>query len=430
MDLEKVRIWKQEMTQHLENELLPFWKNRCWDGSYGGYITQFDKEGNDSGLDEKSLLAHMRMIYSLSIAHRYGHDPGGVYAELAKKGVYFAVENYWDPVYGGFYWLFNRKNTILIDKKIIYGQSFAIYALSTYAKVFNDPAALDYAEKCFDLLQIYAAETAYGGYWEMFERNWTLCGPGSSGGDRKTLDVHMHLMEAFTALYAASGKDIHRRKLKEIIEILVNKIMHPVYKTGVPQFFKNWETAPQIKFDIVWGWDRFQDGKAKKSNALDNTSYGHNVEFFWILADSVKVLGENPDNYRDLFSTILKHAVTHGVDYSFGGVYVEGSHDGSAVYDMTKEFWQQAEFLIGMLSAYLLYRDDVFLDAYENVHNFVMKYVINHKVGEWLPLLTREGTSIWSHMSHSWKINYHSVRSAVFSIDRLKRIILIEEGTE
>ncbi len=108
----------------------------------------------------------------------------------------------------------------------------------------------------------------------------------------------------FTALYAASGKDIHRRKLKEIIEILVNKIMHPVYKTGVPQFFRNWETAPQIKFDIVWGWDRFQDGETRKSNAFDNTSYGHNVEFFWILADSVKVLGENSDNYRDLFSTI------------------------------------------------------------------------------------------------------------------------------
>ncbi len=47
MDLEKVRIWKQEMTQHLENELLPFWKNRCWDGSYGGYLTQFDKEGGE-----------------------------------------------------------------------------------------------------------------------------------------------------------------------------------------------------------------------------------------------------------------------------------------------------------------------------------------------------------------------------------------------
>ncbi len=237
----------------------------------------------------------------------------------------------------------------------------------------------------------------------------------------------MHLMEAFSALYAASGKEIHRRKLKEIIDLLINKILHPVYKTGVPQFYRDWKTAPQIKFDIVWGWDRFQDGELKKSNPLDNTSYGHNVEFFWILLDAIRILGEDPDQFSDLFAAILKHAVSKGVDYSYGGVFVEGSHDGTAVYDMTKEFWQQAEFLIGMLSAYLLYREEIYLDVYENVHTFVMKYVINHNVGEWLPLLTREGKPLWEHMSHSWKVNYHSVRSAVLAVDRLERIIAIEK---
>lgn len=423
MNLIKIKAWKQEMTQHLEEELLPFWTQRCWDYSYGGYITQFDTDGNDSDVDEKSLLAHMRMIYSLSIAYKYDHDSDGICGNLAKQGVYFAIDNYWDPVHGGFYWLFNRKNAVLIDRKIVYGQSFAIYALATYSKVFGDPVALEYAEKCFALLQIHAAETACGGYWEMFERDWTLCAPGSGGGDRKTLDVHMHLMEAFTALYASSGNVIHKRKLKEIIEILITKLMHPEYMTGIPQFYKNWEVAPQIKFDIVWGWDRFQDDDNQKNNALDNTSYGHNVEFFWLLADSLQLLGENPDEYEDLFHRILTHAVTYGVDYSYGGVYVEGSHDGSKVFDMTKEFWQQAEFLIGMLTAYILYKDETYLNVYENIHNFVMKYVIKHEIGEWWPLLTREGKPIWKHMSHSWKINYHSVRSAVLSIERLYKII-------
>ena len=426
MDLKKIKAWKREMTQHLEEELLPFWKNRCWDYSYGGYNTQFDAHGKDSGVDEKSLLAHMRMIYSLSLAHMYGHDPDGICAGLAKKGVDFAIDNYWDSVYGGFFWLFDRKNNVLIDKKIIYGQSFAIYALATYAKIFGDSIALEYAEKCFDLLQIYASETAYGGYLEMFEQDWTVCSNDSGGGDRKTLDVHMHLMEAFTALYSASGKAIHRRKLKEIIEILIKKIIHPEYKTGIPQFNKEWEVAPQIKFDIVWGWDRFEENDNQKSNALDNTSYGHNIEFFWLLVDSLILLDENLDEYKDLFKTILKHAVTNGIDYSNGGVYVEGSHDGTKVYDMTKEFWQQAEFLIGMLTAYILYKDEKYLSGYENIHNFVMKYVIRHEIGEWLPLLTREGTPVWEHMSHSWKINYHSIRGTVLSIERLNKIILMD----
>ncbi|MCD6342382.1 MAG: AGE family epimerase/isomerase [Spirochaetaceae bacterium] len=422
MDRNKLKTWKSEMTSHLTEELLPFWTQRCWDGENGGYLTQFDTDGNDAGTDEKSLLAHMRTIYSLSLAHRHGHDPDGSILKLAEKGVNFAIEHYWDKKNGGFYWLFNRKNEVLIDKKIIYGHSFAIYALATYTSVSKDPIGLKYAEKCFNLLQIYASENSYGGYLEMFERDWALCGPGSGGGDRKTLDVHMHLMEAFTALFACSGKEIHKRKLEEVISLLIHRIMHPVYGTGIPQFYKDWSVAPQIKFDVIWGWDRFTGDEQIKAHD-DNTSYGHNIEFFWLLTAALKVLDINPHEYDELFTKILNHALGIGVDWEFGGVYVEGSHDGTEVYDNAKEFWQQAEFLTGMLDAYQLYKDEKYLEVYENIHTFLMKHGIKHEIGEWWPLLSREGKPIWTHMSHSWKVNYHSIRGTVLAINRLENIL-------
>jgi mannobiose 2-epimerase len=52
--------------------------------------------------------------------------------------------------------------------------------------------------------------------------------------------------------------------------------------------------------------------------------------------------------------------------------------------------------------------------------------MIKHEVGEWLPLLEREGKPIWTHMSHSWKVNYHTIRGTTYSIKRLERILLIE----
>jgi mannose/cellobiose epimerase-like protein (N-acyl-D-glucosamine 2-epimerase family) len=411
------------MEEHLYEELLPFWLDRLWDKEWGGFLTQWDKDGKDSGVDEKSLLAHMRTIYSLSLAAMHGHDRDGRCKDLADRGVQFAIDNYWDEVYGGFYWLFDRKGTVLINKKIVYGLSFAIYALSSYTKAFDNPIGLEYAEKCFDLLQKYGAETSYGGYWEMFERDWTLCGPGAEGGDRKTLDVHMHLMEAFTALYGASGKDIHRRKLLEIIDLIDTRILHPEYKTGIPQFFVDWSVAPQIKFNVIWGWDRFEGEEGEKANALDNTSYGHNVEFFWLLSDALRTLAVDRSQYDPMFEKLLTHAVTYGVDRTHGGVFVEGSLDGSAVYDRSKEFWQQAEFLVGMLDAYLAYGDEKYLEVYENVHRFVFDKMINHEVGEWLALLEEDGKPIWSHMSHSWKVNYHTIRSVVLSLDRMDRIL-------
>ena len=420
MNTEAILNYRNEAYKHLTTELLPFWETRCIDAVHGGYITHFDKDGNDSGEDEKSLIAQTRNLYTFSAAHRAGYGDGR-YAAIAKHGVNFLVNRMWDTAHGGFYWMMDREGNVKIDEKIVYGHSFAIYSLSEYTLATGDPIGLEYAEKVFDLLQKHATDTNHGGYFEMFHRNWELKGEGPAGGDRKTLDAHMHLMEAFTTLYEASGKQLHRRKLTEIIELLVHKIMHPVHGTGIPQFWADWTVAPQIKFDIIWGWDRFsEDGF--KSAAEDNTSYGHNVEFAWLLMHALDVADIPYAHYGDQLRKSFSHAVDHGVDWEFGGVFVEGSHDGP-VYDREKEFWQQAEVLIGFLDAYRIYADEKYLQAYATTHRFVFDKMIQHEVGEWLPLLTRQGEPIWTHMSHSWKINYHTVRAMVQSIIRMDKIL-------
>ncbi|MBT3242434.1 MAG: N-acylglucosamine 2-epimerase [Bacteroidetes bacterium] len=419
MQNEEISKYLNEAENHLRNELLPFWTNRMIDERNGGYITHFDRDGLDTGEDEKSLIAQSRSVYTLSSAHRAGYGDGAL-AGMAKHGVNFMIDKMWDKEYGGFYWMMDRKGNVQVDKKILYGLSFAIYSLSEYTLATGDTHGREYAEKTFDLIQKNCTDTYFGGYFEMFDRNWSLAGPGSKGGDRKTLDVHMHLMEAFTTLFECSNNELHRRKLLEDIEILLNRIMHPRYKTGIPQYFPNWKIAPQIKFDIIWGWDRFSE-EGEKDNSTDNTCYGHNAEFAWLLIHALKILGVKNDNYQKLLAEIFEHTIDNGIDKKYGGVFVEGPHSGG-VYDMEKEFWQQAEIMIGALDAYLMFGKEKFWDAYKNVHRFVFDKVINHKVGEWFPLLTREGKPIWDHMSHSWKVNYHTVRAMIQSIERLKKI--------
>lgn len=423
MNIKELNQLKGEAESHLINELLPFWTERMIDKKNGGYLTHFDKEGNDTGEDEKSLIAQTRCLYTVSSAYRagYGNDE---FAGMAEHGINFLIEKMWDNKYGGFYWMTDRKGDIKISKKIIYGQSFAIYSLSEYTLATGDQRGVEYAEKVFDLLQKYCVDTMYGGYREMFEHDWTLCGSGSNGGDRKTLDVHMHLMEAFTTLYECTGKDVHKRKLVEITDLLLNRIIHPVYKTGIPQFYNDWSVAPQIKFDIIWGWDRFSE-EGQKGNATDNTCYGHNAEFAWLFRHALNILGKDAGDYHDLFKTIYDHTADNGIDRDFGGVFVEGSHSGG-VYDREKEFWQQAEVLTGMLDAVIMTGDRKYQEAYKNVHRFVFDKVINKATGEWFPLLSRRGDPIWTHMGHSWKINYHTVRAMIQSISRLEKLIELQ----
>jgi mannobiose 2-epimerase len=420
MNLSHAQELRDEIVSYLNNGLLPFWISRTVDTQYGGFLTHFDEFGNDSGEDEKSLIAQSRSVFTYSSAHRAGYG-GGKLAEMARHGVDFMLNKMWDAEYGGFYWMMNRKGEVVIDEKIVYGHSFAIYSLSEYTLATGDPRGREYAEKVFDLLQKHAVDTHFGGYWEMFHRNWDLKGAGSAGGDRKTLDAHMHLMEAFTTLYECTGEQVHRRKLLEAIELLTKKIMHPKYGTGIPQFWADWTVAPQIKFDIVWGWDRFsEDGQ--KASAEDNTSYGHNSEFAWLLMHALDILKLPYDLYKQQIQKSFSHSVDNGIDWEFGGVFVEGSHAGE-VYDREKEFWQQAEMLIGMLDAYRYLKDEKYWNAYVNVHRFVFDKMINHKLGEWWPLMTRQGEPIWRHMSHSWKINYHDVRAMIQSVVRLDKLL-------
>ncbi len=420
IDRGQVSACLDECKKHFTTELLPFWLDRCKDDVNGGFNTQFDKDGNDTGLDEKSSLAQLRTVYSMSTTHRAGFGDGKC-AEYAKHGVDFLIDKVWDKEFGGYYWTTDRAGKPVIDKKIMYGLSFGMYAMAEYTMATGDPRGQEYAEKMFDLIKKYAADVMYGGFFEMFERNWDLCGPGAQGGDRKTLDVHMHLMEAFTTLYECTGKSIHRRTLLEDVDLLLKRIMHPKYATGIPQFTVDWKVAPQIKFDIVWGWDRFAEGGAKP-NAEDNTSAGHNVEFAWLLAHATDVLGSHWDEWKSVIKKAMDHGRDNGIDPEYGGVYVEGPHAGG-VYDMEKEFWQQAEVMIGMLEGCLRFGPEDYWDSYVNVHRFVMDKMVNHEVGEWWPLTTREGEPIWTHMSHSWKVNYHTIRCMVECIKRLEKLL-------
>ena len=85
MDKNAVLACRDELKGCLENELLPFWLDRCRDDVNGGYITHFDSEGNDTGEDEKSLIAQTRTVFTMSSAHRAGYG-GGKCGEYAKHG--------------------------------------------------------------------------------------------------------------------------------------------------------------------------------------------------------------------------------------------------------------------------------------------------------------------------------------------------------
>lgn len=408
----------EEVQNHLRDELLPFWLTHGVDKEYGGFLTYLDKNGNPTGETVKTHLCQTRCIYTYSSIHRAGIGKGE-FLQIAKQGVDFLIDHFWDDDLAGWYWTAQQDGTPLNKSKLTYGHSFAIYALSEYGMASGDHRGIEWAVKTYEVLQTLAADNCHGGYYEFLEHDWSKKRPGKYGGDRKSFDVHMHLMEAFTNLYEATGALIYKERTQEIVDLIFGRILHPEFGLGMAQFSLDWKPLRQILFADVWGSDR--DAEEGEGRPLDNTSYGHNIEFAWLLLHTIKVLGLDVEKYKPALRKIFDHAAKFGVDWERGGVFCEGPFNGPA-RERNKEFWQQSEALTGFLDAYILFGDHEYLDAYEKVHRFVMDHVINHKVGEWYPLFDENNNLLWDYMAHAWKINYHTVRSMILSEARLLKI--------
>lgn len=408
----------EEIREHLETGLLPFWLNNSIDREFGGYTTSFDRDGLPAADTDKYIVTQTRMIWGFSTAYRYYKDKK--FLAAAAQGVDFLIQYFWDNQQGGWYWKVNRSGKCLDAGKVVYGQIFAIYALSEYTMATEDVRGLEYAKQTFDLLQKYCTDTTYGGYYENLERDWMLSGAGFEGGDIKSLDIHMHIMEAYTNLYLCSHEEIHKRKLKEVIEVIVDRMMDMEAGCGRNQFNRAFEVRPPRNIRRTWNAER-EVGEALDKE-IDSTSYGHNLEFVWLLQWAQKTIGEEKEEYDILSRKLLEHCLQYGYDKELGGVFRDGPHQGKPLV-RDKEWWQNCEVLVGFLEGYERFADVRYREAFQQTWQFISKFMINHTVGEWKQLLNCQGEEIIGNIGNPWKGMYHTGRAMMECMIRLDRMI-------
>lgn len=415
-EFERIVELNTSIQDHLLNGIIPFWNKRSKDEIHGGYYTNFDGYGNRKDMPEKYLNTQSRLIWWFSSLNR--KYPSLEYKSLATHGVDFLLKELWDNNNGGFNWKITTTTSTIDKGKIVYGQSFAIYALAEYYLSTGDSRGLEYAEKTFDLLQKFAADAHFGGYYENLEEDWTPALGGWCAGDRKGLDTHMHLMEAFTTLYEASGKEVHKRKLLEIIDLICDKMVDQEVGCGLNQFDMAWKPIPAIAIRRTWNAER--EGEAP-ANPTETTSYGHNTELVWLMSRALKIANESLEPKKEIFKKLLDNALNYGVDWEKGGIFRDGLRKGGAMV-LEKEWWQHTEALVGFLDGFEIFQDPKYLDAFDCIWEFANKFMINHQTGEWRRLLKRDGTIDDDTIGNEWKVSYHSGRSMLECNERLNKL--------
>ena len=428
---EALKASYQGIKENLEQGILPFWIKNGIDHQYGGYLLDFDRDGAPLGDKEKMLVTQTRMIWGFSIlAREYESEE---YLAYAAQGVKFLIQHFWDQTYGGWNWTTELDGTKIDGGKVIYGQTFAIYTLSEYALALRDlnapkeeqEEALEYASKTFDLLQKYAADTLNGGYYENLEPDWSRAPYGAGAGDIKSLNIHMHMLEAYTTLYECSGLEIHRRKLQEVIDLVLQKMVDLNIGCGFDQFGPELVRRPAISIPRTWTQDREADSEI--ADAVDTTFYGHNIELVWLLNRANDVLGNPYHTYDYVGKLLLEHSLKYGFDYEYGGVYYAGPYVGEAT-KLEKEWWENCEALVGYLDGYEHLKEEKYLDAFLKTWEFCSRYLINHQVGEWYQLVSRNGEVLVGCIGNAWKGIYHTGRAMLECKRRLEKILNIRES--
>lgn len=383
----------------LKENIVSFWLAKSIDREHGGYTINLGPEGQVRPGGAKMIVTQARTLWLFSRLIRAGYGTDEM-VKAARHGYAFLTEHMWDKAHGGFYWEVDvTGHEKLNTAKHLYGQSFALYAMSEYYLATKDPAVLAFANGFFELLESKAHDKQNGGYHEAFHPDWTSAAdvesPMGTRDNQKLMNTHLHLLEALTTYYRASGSSLARQRLVELILIQSNTV---------------------VRKDVGACTDRYTQDWTPISTRV---SYGHDIENVWLLMDACEAVGQSNWPLLDFYTSLYGYSLKYGYDTTHGGFYDTGEFHQPAD-GRSKIWWVQAEALVSALYLYRMTDDAQYAAVFAQTFDFVNKYMADWTFGEWHGRTSPEGVANPANKAHAWKCGYHNGRAMIECLEILK----------
>jgi cellobiose epimerase len=379
----------------LAGNLMVFWKAHGPDTAYGGIHGFNDRRGAPKEDADKGLVQQARHLWSFSTWYAQREKTPEVKA-IADSTYRFLTEHFRDPKDGEFFYTVSRDGSKVVEpKKQLYAESFAIFALATYADVFAVPEAAEQALACFRSIDRRAHDAEHLGYDQSNDPGWLA--PGA----QKDTNTHIHLLEAFTALYRQSHDAAVRARVEELVKVIATRIVQPS-NYAHKEFYSDWRVHDK---PVV--------------------SYGHDLETTWLLLDALEALGTPLEPQVSQVALALgKHSADLGFDARKGGYFEEGVPGGAPV-KLEKVWWVQAEALPGLWWLYRLTSDPSYLDRLERTLSWIETSQVDREYGEWYWGITPDGKvgPRGDHKGEEWKAEYHALRATLFTSEWIKGVL-------
>ncbi|RIV19021.1 N-acyl-D-glucosamine 2-epimerase [Fibrisoma montanum] len=376
-------------------DILAYWQRYAPDPVNGGFYGRVNYQNQPDPKADKGIVLNARILWTFSAGLRHTHHDE--YRPLADQAFQYINQYFIDPQYGGVYWSVTAKGEPANATKQLYGQSFALYGLSEYVRATNNPTAKAMAQELFRLMVKHAYDPKRGGFQEGLARDWSptdqLVLSKKANQETKTMNTHLHILEAFTNLYRVWPDKSVDTQIRGMLDAFTNHIVDP--KTYRMNLFLN-------------------DDWQVRRTAI---SYGHDIEASWLLPEAADVLKDRALQKRinDL-GIRMARAAADGLDPDGGMNYEYDTVTGHR--NRERSWWVMAEAMVGFYNAYQLTREQQFLDKSLQSWEFTKKHLLDTKNGEWFSGVDAEHTVLGKDKISMWKCPYHNSRACLEMLER------------
>jgi mannobiose 2-epimerase len=397
----------------LRDELTKRWYPRALDQDSGGFHQNFARDWSSLPDRDRFLVYQARMIWTAAAFAEYSPEHREEYTKYVLRGVRYLDEVMRDRDHGGFHWMVDPQghvNERLGTEKHVYGLAFVIYAASKAHSVTKDPLALTLARDAFDWVEKHAHDAKCGGYFEALTRDgtpilaWKPDDPVWKRVDRvgvyygfKTMNVHIHMLEALAELSRVDSRPLVRERLEETFKIVRDKI---AVEPGALNLYstRDWRATPA------------------------HDSFGHDVETAYLLVEAAEALGmpDDPKTWH-VARSLVDHALDWGWDENNGGFYDKGEAFGGEAFAKNKIWWTEAEGLNALLVMHRKFgkSTDRYWKAFLKQWEFIEKHLLDPQYGGWYAETTADGQLVGDgQKANPWKANYHTSR-AMMNVARM-----------
>lgn len=393
---EKLKQLKSELETELDS-ILKYWSKNTIDNQNGGFIGQIDFNDHIIADSEKGSVLNARILWTFSASYQTTKNEN--HKKLAERAFEFLSEHFYDNQFGGLFWSINADKTPKDTKNQIYALAFAIYALSEFYAISKNEKALEIAINLYSKIQDYSYDPVNKGYLEAFTRDWKpiddLRLSEKDANEKKTMNTHLHIIEAYANLYKVWKNKTLQNSMIEILET-------------IEKHFINTETGNlRLFFDEKW---------VEKPDVI---SYGHDIEAAWLLQQCAEISEDETliANYKK-YAIQIAEATKKGID-SDGGLWYEYDPEKKELI-AEKHWWPQAEALIGFYNAYQLTGKEEYLDIVYKNWEFTKKYILDTENGEWFWGIYSDYSVMQKDKAGFWKCPYHNGRACLELINRIK----------